>query len=701
LINVKQEIEKLLKKYPDPRNPAEIVDFNRKLFAKSFMPVHGVVVDNKDPECLGRLRVSYDMIAPGSVSPWLQTLNLWSGNDKGMWVLPDIGTQVVIAFLNENFSNAIVLGCIYDLKHRPPEFSTEKGAESYLWQTKNHRIEIIDEKGKEGINIETAKGKVRCVISKDKGIEIANELGDIKIKCRKLSIETGKNIELNTQKKVSITCDGSTTIKSKNGTKFTSDKEVKIKGDNIKLSGTKGVATEGKQIAVQGDKVMGFDTHIMVIPAGPSTATVPLPHPFIGKINDKVSDNVKIKDKGVATKGSKAKHDDSMHMQLPGTIKFQNNPKKEGEVTGGTGSKVKVNGKEVAVIGSQVTTCNDVGMQNNSTIIAVGTSIPMPTIINPLNTEEYKKEQKEQEKKEPKFTNVRWAKTSVEEGEEIELTASVQDIADTNMITLQIFPEGKGPENGIAVAKFPLTIKDGSVSAKWLYNSNKTEMPPKENPKFSFSAHSAWCNFEKSSNTLEVKLIRPEITKVERQDKDGKVTSKGLVGQPLKLYAETKDVEGGVTFHIYDEHKREVYSVGAEIKGDKAEAEWTYRWDGIKLDHKPKFTIEVTGDRCKKVESGVVEIGAKLSIKMIDQLYSPLEDIVVSITTNKDNYDLKTNVDGLIEKEDIIPNKYNLEIKLTEKQKQYFIQEENGFRYQLNIEKENSFMLKRNLGVVS
>ena len=130
---------------------------------------------------------------------------------------------------------------------------------------------------------------------------------------------------------------------------------------NIKLSGTQGVTTEGKQIATQDDKVMGFDTHIMVIPSGPSTTTAPLPHPFIGKITDEISDNVKIKDKGVATKGSKAKHDDSMHMQLPGTIQFQNSPKCEGEVTGGTGSKVKVNGKEVAVIGSQITTCNDMG----------------------------------------------------------------------------------------------------------------------------------------------------------------------------------------------------------------------------------------------------------------------------------------------------------------------------------------------------
>lgn len=44
--------------------------------------------------------------------------------------------------------------------------------------------------------------------------------------------------------------------------------------------------------------------------------------------------------------------------------------------------------------------------------------------------------QKWPQKKEPKFSSVKWSKTSCEEGEEIELTANVQDIADGNMVTL-------------------------------------------------------------------------------------------------------------------------------------------------------------------------------------------------------------------------------------------------------------------------
>ena len=643
----------LLKRHPDPRKPAGVSEYQRNQFIKSCPPVWGIVADNKDPECLGRLRVQLPLVGGSTVSPWYQPLNIWAGNGHGIWSLPDIGTQVLVCFPYGSRSQGIVLGCIYDMNHRPPESSPSDSAESYLWQTKAHRLELIDEDGNEGIRIETAEGKIRCVLTKDKGIEVANELGDIKIKCRKLTIQSGENLDLVSEKGTKLTSEDAMSIKTKKNATITSDKEIKVKGKKIKMSGSKGVTAEGKQIAVEGDKVMGMDTHIMVVPAGNTTTTVPLPHPFIGKLKDKLAKDVTIKDKKCAVKDSVAKHDDSMHMQLPGTIKFQNNPKKEGKVTGGTSSKVKIEGKEAAVIGSQVTTCNDMGMQNNSTIIAMGASIPMPAIINPKNTEEYERERREAENKNPKFSSVKWSKTSTKEGEEVELTANVQDIADGNMVTLQVFREGKGPEDSVAMAKFPLTVKGGSVSAKWLYRADQSELPPESDPRFVFTAHCAWCNFEKSSNALEVKLVRPEIKKVEWQDKDGSSTSKGLVGEPLKLHAETKDMDGGVTFWIYDDKGRLVTSMGADIEGDKAEAEWTYYYNGEKLDSKPKFKFEVTGNRCKKIESSECEIGAKINIRIATEDGQLFNNIIIKNIDSDEEIKLS---DGTYKKDSEIPS---------------------------------------------
>ena len=632
----------------------------RKEQFKLCYPVMGQVVDNKDPENIGRIRVSQDMVSPGSISEWLPIVGQWKQKESGWWTLPELGTQALVVYTKADRSEGYVLGFIYDEKHTVAKRSSEKATGSTILQTKKHRIEIIEEKDKEEIRIESKAGQMRCLINKKGGIQIVNELGDINIKCRNIKIESEKEIYVGSKRTVKAESEDEISVKSKKEVILESEKEVSLKGKNIKMSGSKGITATNKQIAKQNDKVIGFDTHIMVIPAGTSTANVPLPHPFIGQIKDKVSSDVKIGDKGVATKGSIAKHDDSMHMQLPGTIKFQNNPKKEGEVTGGTVSKVKVNGKEVAVLGRQVTTCNDMGMQNNSTIVSIGASIPMPAIINPANTEEYKREQEEAEKKEPKFGSVKWSKTSCEEGEEIELSASVEDITDGNMVTLQVFPEGSGPESGRAYAKFPLIVKDGSVSAKWLYRADQRELPPDSDPKFIFTAHSAWCNFEKSSNTLEVKLIRPEITKAEWQDSEGKTTNKGLVGEPLKLVAETKDMEGGVTFWIYDDRGREVTSIGAEIKGNKAEAEWTYHWNGEKLDAKPKYTFEVTGNRCKKVESGDVEIGAKIDVKIVTEVGQLIKNIIIENTSTSETIILS---DGTYKKEFEIPSDFNFKVK--------------------------------------
>ena len=659
----------------------------------------GIVVDNRDPERKGRIKL-YLGAGGGGASAWLPVLRRHAGDGHGPWTLPDVGTQAAYILTDAERCEGVALGFVRDETRRPPETGTKKASDSKVIQTRKHRIEIIEEDGKEEIRAESAGGKMRAVISRDGGISLVNELGDINIKCRSLCVEgsglamqAGGAVKLYTEDSLKAKADGKIAVES--------GSEVKVKGKNVRLHGSRGVSAEGKQVAAEGDRVLGFDVHQMEVPSANGTQVVPLPHPFMGRLKDKLAKDVRIGSRKCAVKGSVAKHDDAAHMQLPGTIKFQQNPKKEGEVTGGTSAKVKIDGKEAAVIGSTVTTCNDVGARDNSTVMAAGASMPMPTIINPLNTEEWKREREEEKKKEPSFQSAKWAKTTAEEGEEIELTATVRDIADGNTVTLQVFPEGKGPEDGAAYAKLPVTVKDGAASARWSYRADRREMPPEENPRFVFTAHSAWCNFARSGNSLEVKLKRPEITKAEWRDKDGNATGKGLVGEPLKLVAETKDMEGGVTFHVYDENKREVFSKGADIADGRAEAEWTYHWNGEKLEEKPRFIFEVTGNRCKKAKSPEVEIGAKLLIRISDQLYDALEDIEATIHSNDDSFDVKTDAEGKIEREDLTPNSYELEIKLSDEQKQYIFSEVDGLRHKVNLEKENEITLTRDLGAVS
>ena len=671
---LRDELERLLEKYPDPSlGAAGRMAFEIKNTDKSRLIAVGLVTDNKDPLCLGRLRMTLENIAPGAVSPWYQVRNPYASKKEGFWRLPDIGTQVIAMFPGGSMSQGVILGAIYDMKHRPPKPSSDSPTGAMLFQTKKHRIEIIDEEGKEGIHIESAQGKMRCVLSKEKGMEIINEIGKINIKCRKLTIVAEKNLQLEGST-ITVSCDGKIRVTGKKCVKIESGGDVTMNGKNVKLKGSKGVTSGGKQLAVQGDKVMGFDVHQMEVPAGTSTAVVPLPHPFIGKINDKISDNVKIGGKGCATKGSKAKHDDSTHMQLPGTIKFVNNPNKEGEVTGGTAPKLKINGKEAACIGSMVTTCNDMGLQNNSTVIAPGASIPMPAIINPKNTEEWERERAEAEDFNPEISSVSWGKTSFKEGEAVELKAAVKDIADGNQITLQVFREGGSPEkSSVALAKFSVAVKGGVAKCDWKYSTRGTEEPPASDPKFVFSAHSAWCPF-KVSEAATVELVRPKLESPEWKDKDGGSVSSSLVGNELTMSVKCTDMEDGtgVTFTVLDSANRPVAEERAAVSGGKAEAKWTYRYthdSDHPLKEKPSFKFKVQASRAAAVRSAEAEISGKIEVLLKNEIEYDTYGFDVLLIQNGDT-DTAQKISfsgGKLEKADLIPGEYMLCFEMNEK----------------------------------
>ena len=88
----------------------------------------------------------------------------------------------------------------------------------------------------------------------------------------------------------------------------------------------------------------------------------------------------------------------------------------------------------------------------------------------------------------------------------------------------------------------------------------------------------------------------------------------------------------------------------------KAEAEWTYHWNG----EKPKFTFEVTGQRCKRVESGECEIFSKFKMELTT-VYSNFTDKYEFYLMLPNDEEKQVNInEGAIEEEDLIPGIYKL-----------------------------------------
>jgi hypothetical protein len=171
-----------------------------------------------------------------------------------------------------------------------------------------------------------------------------------------------------------------------------------------------------------------------------------------------------------------------------------------------------------------------------------------------------------------------------------------------------------------------------------------------------------------------VELKRPELSEAEWLDKDGNSADKGLVGEALKLQVSCNaDTEegAGVIFKVYPDgadpgYDQPVAELSSANQNGKAEAEWTYRYEHDPenpLKEKPKYFFTASGQRCKEVTSGTVEIGMDIDIPVYFDDGELAEDLVYTlIGADGTEEEGKAGKDGKIRKDGMIPNYFRLTI---------------------------------------
>jgi phage baseplate assembly protein gpV len=668
MLCVREDIEELLKKYPDPREAeAGRAGVRKREEIRTTLACFAVVADNRDPGGLGRIRAACDMLAPGALTDWIPLAGTGRGNPgSGFWLIPDIGTQVILVFPWADTGRPVALGCVFDHTHPPPKASTEKPPDCHVWQTKNHRVEIREDEGKESLSISTANGEMRYTARAAGGIEIINELGDIAISCKKLRITAKSNLSLLARKNLSLRSGGNLSAKSAQNTALCCGKGLTLRGGQIKLSGSGGVCACGKQMAKSGDAVMGFDIHLTEIPSGSGTSTVRLPHPFIGKLTKGLSSNVKIGGKGAAVLGSVGTHDDGGHNRLAGTLRFTGNPKNEGAVSSGVAQTVTINSKAAALIGSTMSTCNDAGQKDHSIVIAQGTSFPMPAIINPANTEHYERERAEREKTRPCFTQALFLPSSAAEGEDFRLLAQVKDIAAGNTVTFQVWQDGQDPASHVPCAVIPAEIQGASAEAKWVRRYAEDTPPPEKDPRFFFTVHSPWCA-PLQSPAVTLRLARPRLARPEWNDGRGNTLTRGIAGTPLGLRVRCEEMreDAAVIFRVYDAggaRQEPLAEIPSRQNGGKAQARWLWRENSSEpLTRKPRIFFTAQGPRGCEARSAEVEIAARIYLRLIspDNMCIPRAKGVLFRTGERRDIEI---TEGFFEDPDCVPGDWRFRL---------------------------------------
>jgi uncharacterized protein involved in type VI secretion and phage assembly len=150
-----------------------------------------VVTNNDDPDRLGRVRLKFPWVGDEHESHWARVVAPMAGEDRGLYCLPEVGDEVLVAFEHGRPELAYVLGGLWNGKDPPPR-SNDGGKNDVrvLRSRSGHEVVLDDTDGREQIVIRDGSGKCTLVLDTAGGA-IRIECGELTIKCDRMSVNDG------------------------------------------------------------------------------------------------------------------------------------------------------------------------------------------------------------------------------------------------------------------------------------------------------------------------------------------------------------------------------------------------------------------------------------------------------------------------------------------------------------------------------
>jgi type VI secretion system secreted protein VgrG len=220
-----------------------------------------IVIDNNDPEALGRVQIQYIWDINGSAHTWSRIAQAGAGGNNGVGYgthfTPRIGDQVLVGCENGDSSHPIILGALYHSENKP-DFVTPNGSEEVLVvkTPQESTIRVIDKSGSEEIIISMKGNKniIHLELSQPQ-ITIESIDGTITVHSKDIKINADEKIEMKA-KEIKIEASENINIKATQNIKAEAGQKAEYSGTTgLKLSSMKVESVASTENVIQGAMV--------------------------------------------------------------------------------------------------------------------------------------------------------------------------------------------------------------------------------------------------------------------------------------------------------------------------------------------------------------------------------------------------------------------------------------------------------------
>lgn len=117
------------------------------------------VIDLDDPQRLARVKVrvlNFDGVESHDAPVWARVASAFAGNDRGAFLIPDVGDEVLVIFINGDSRYPVVVGGLWNGSATAPEqISGGRNVRKVIRSKNGVKLTLEDQDGQERFIVET------------------------------------------------------------------------------------------------------------------------------------------------------------------------------------------------------------------------------------------------------------------------------------------------------------------------------------------------------------------------------------------------------------------------------------------------------------------------------------------------------------------------------------------------------------------